>query len=86
MTVPLWMLLGFAAWTVLLLLSTVGVYRWSRILTGRVPNPDLPGLIRSKEKIGIGARCGLTRTASRTFLCLELLCLHFTSPASAAPL
>lgn len=37
MTVPLWMLLGFAAWTVLLLIATVGVYRWSRILTGRVP-------------------------------------------------
>jgi len=34
------MLLGFAAWTVLLLLSTVGVYRWSRILTGRVPIRD----------------------------------------------
>ena len=37
MTVPLWALLGFAAWTVVLLLATVGVYRWSRILTGRVP-------------------------------------------------
>jgi uncharacterized MAPEG superfamily protein len=37
MTIPVWTLLGFAAWTVLLLLSTVGVYRWSRILTGRVP-------------------------------------------------
>src|SRR5262245_46241682 len=36
MTMPVWMLLGFAAWTVLLLLGTVGVYRWSRILTGRV--------------------------------------------------
>ena len=36
MTVPVWMLVGFAAWTVLLLLTTVGVYRWSRILTGRV--------------------------------------------------
>jgi uncharacterized MAPEG superfamily protein len=36
-TVPVWMLVGFAAWTVLLLLATVGVYRWSRILTGRVP-------------------------------------------------
>ena len=33
---PVWMLVGFAAWTVLLLLGTVGVYRWSRILTGRV--------------------------------------------------
>ena len=37
MTVPVWMLLGFAAWTVLLLLATVGVYRWSRILTGGAP-------------------------------------------------
>ena len=34
MTVPVWMLLGFAAWTVLLLTATVGIYRWSRILTG----------------------------------------------------
>lgn len=36
MTVPVGMLVGFAVWTVLLLLATVGVYRWSRILTGRV--------------------------------------------------
>lgn len=40
MTVPLWMLLGFTAWTVMLLVATVGVYRWSRILTGRVPIRD----------------------------------------------
>lgn len=40
MTVPVWMLLGFAAWTVVLLLGTVGVYRWTRILTGRVPIRD----------------------------------------------
>ena len=40
MTVPVWMLLGFAAWTVILLLATVGVYRWSRIFTGRVPIRD----------------------------------------------
>lgn len=37
MTVPAWMLLGFATWTVLLMLATIGIYRWSRILTGRVP-------------------------------------------------
>lgn len=37
MTVPIWMLLAFATWTLLLLLSTIGVYRWSRILTGRSP-------------------------------------------------
>jgi uncharacterized MAPEG superfamily protein len=30
-------LLAFAVWTVLLLFGTVGVYRWSRILTGKVP-------------------------------------------------
>lgn len=35
MTIPMWMLLGFAAWTVLLLSTTVGVYRWTRILSGR---------------------------------------------------
>lgn len=34
MTVPVWMLLGFAAWTILLLIATVGIYRWTRILTG----------------------------------------------------
>ena len=35
MTIPIWMLLGFALWTLLLLSATVGVYRWSRIFTGR---------------------------------------------------
>jgi len=35
MTVPVWVLLGFAAWTINHLLATVGLYRWSRILTGR---------------------------------------------------
>jgi uncharacterized MAPEG superfamily protein len=35
MPIPVWVLLGFAAWTLLLLFTTVGVYRWSRILTGR---------------------------------------------------
>ncbi|HEX9442948.1 MAG TPA: MAPEG family protein [Candidatus Binatia bacterium] len=42
MTVPMWMLLGFAAWTALLLLSTIGVYRLSRIFTGRVPFGGFP--------------------------------------------
>jgi len=35
MRIPVWVLLGFALWTLLLLFTTVGVYRWSRILTGR---------------------------------------------------
>jgi hypothetical protein len=35
MPIPVWVLLGFAAWTLLILFTTVGTYRWSRILTGR---------------------------------------------------
>ncbi|MFP4561109.1 MAG: MAPEG family protein [Thiohalorhabdus sp.] len=35
MSIPVWALLGFAGWTLLILFATVGVYRWSRILTGR---------------------------------------------------
>jgi uncharacterized MAPEG superfamily protein len=35
MTVPMWTLLGFATWTLLLLMTTVGVYRWIEILLGR---------------------------------------------------
>jgi uncharacterized MAPEG superfamily protein len=35
MPIPVWVLLGFAAWTLIMLFTTVGVYRWSRILTGR---------------------------------------------------
>lgn len=34
MTLPILMLLGFASWTLLLLVATVGIYRWSLILTG----------------------------------------------------
>jgi len=35
MTIPQWVLLGFAAWTLVVLFGTIGVYRWSRIFTGR---------------------------------------------------
>jgi len=42
MSVPAWMLLGFATWTALLLLFTVGVYRWGRILAGRVAIRNFP--------------------------------------------
>jgi len=42
MTVPVWMLLAFAMWTVLLLLFTIGIYRWNRIFSGRVPIRDFP--------------------------------------------
>ncbi len=35
MTIPVWVLLAFAMWTLLILAATVGVYRWFRILSGR---------------------------------------------------
>lgn len=37
MTIPIWMLLGFATWTILLLASTIGIYRWILIFAGRMP-------------------------------------------------
>ena len=37
MTIPLMALLGFALWTLLILLITIGPYRWAHILTGRTP-------------------------------------------------
>ena len=42
MTIPVWMLLGFATWTALLLLFTIGLYRWTRIFSGTVPIRDFP--------------------------------------------
>ena len=35
MTLPVWVLLAFAGWTLLTLLSTIGIYRWRLILSGR---------------------------------------------------
>lgn len=35
MSIPILVLLGFAAWTLLTLFDSVGVYRWSRSLTRR---------------------------------------------------
>jgi uncharacterized MAPEG superfamily protein len=41
-TIPLLTLLGFAAWTLLLLAATVGVHRWSLILTRRAAIDGFP--------------------------------------------
>lgn len=53
MPVSLVALLAFAGWTLLLLVGTVGWYRWSRILTGRAQiasfsaeSPEGPGWYR----------------------------------------
>ena len=42
MTLPLLTLVGFAAWTLLLLAATVGVHRWSLILTRRAAINEFP--------------------------------------------
>src|SRR5215204_7225303 len=46
MRVPVLVLLGFAGWTLLTLFGSIGVYRWSRILTNRASiaewRADLP--------------------------------------------
>lgn len=46
MTIPVLVLLAFAGWTIVVLLGSVGVYRWSRILTGQASiaewRPDIP--------------------------------------------
>lgn len=35
MSIPVWIGLAFAGWTLLVLVGTVGVYRWSQIFSGR---------------------------------------------------
>lgn len=43
MTTPLWVLLGFAVWTIAVLMAGVGIRRWSLILGGRAQLTDFPG-------------------------------------------
>ncbi|MBI2999316.1 MAG: MAPEG family protein [Deltaproteobacteria bacterium] len=42
MSIPVWVLLGFAAWTLVTLFGCIGWYRWSRILTGRAALSEFP--------------------------------------------
>jgi len=43
MTLSLWMLLGFAAWTLFVLSVGVGVYRWTLIFQGKADLTSFPG-------------------------------------------
>ena len=43
MTLPLWMLLGFAGWTLLVLLAGVGVRRWLLIFQRQAALTSFPG-------------------------------------------
>jgi len=42
MSIPLWVLLAFACWTLLVLMVGVGIRRWALILTGRAELTDFP--------------------------------------------
>ncbi len=42
MSLPLWMLLAFCGWTLSILGVGVGVWRWTRILSGRAAITDFP--------------------------------------------
>ena len=35
MSIPVWVLLAFAVWTILVLVLTVGIYRWGLVFAGR---------------------------------------------------
>lgn len=43
MSIPLWTLLGFAVWTLLVLIAGVGLRRWSLVFAGRAQLTDFPG-------------------------------------------
>lgn len=40
MTTQVWALIAFASWTLFGVLTTVGIYRWSNNLAGRIPIKD----------------------------------------------
>jgi hypothetical protein len=42
MSVPQWVLLAFAVWTIAVLMTGIGIRRWSLILTGRAQLTDFP--------------------------------------------
>src|SRR5262245_30191765 len=51
MTIPVWVLLLFAAWTILLLFITIGHFRWSRILTGRATIREMATRRSSRNRL-----------------------------------
>jgi len=59
MSIPVWVLLAFAVWSMLVLILTVGIYRCGLIFAGRVQANEFRQ-IRSKVQIGTAARCAPT--------------------------
>jgi uncharacterized MAPEG superfamily protein len=84
MPIPVWVLLGFAAWTLIVLFTTVGVYRWSRILTGRASiaewRPDQrQGSERYRRAIRAHLNC-VENLPVYTAIVVALLAARVTSP------
>lgn len=62
MTIPLWVLLSFAVWTLLVLMVGIGVRRWTLILTGRAQLTEFPadtahGSIPYRRAVRAHANC-----------------------------
>jgi hypothetical protein len=84
MPIPVWVLLGFAAWTLIVLFTTVGVYRWSRILTGRASIAEWradqqQGSERYRRAIRAHLNC-VENLPVYTAIVVALLAAHITSP------
>jgi uncharacterized MAPEG superfamily protein len=51
MTIPVWVMLGFAGWTLAVLTGGIGLYRWSQIVAGRATVSQWhPGVTQGSER------------------------------------
>lgn len=62
MTIPLWVLLGFAVWTIMVLMAGIGVRRWALILSGRAQLTEFPadtphGSVAYRRAVRAHANC-----------------------------
>jgi hypothetical protein len=74
MTLALWMLLGFASWTLMVLAAGVGVSRWLLIFQGAAQLTSFPGDTRPMAVPPIAARRGRMPIASKPFRSLPGSC------------
>src|SRR5215217_2397853 len=84
MNVPVLVLLGFAGWTLLTLFCSIGVYRWSRILTKRASiaewRADIPqGSEWYQRAMRAHMNC-VENLPVYTAIVVALMATHVTSP------
>ena len=85
MTLPIWMLLGFALWTLLLMITTVGGYRWSLILTGRAEIGDFrAGRIEGADWYLRAMRAHANCVENLPVFAVIVFALHVAGVAAAA--